>query len=168
MLLIRSVLLLAIIRYPPTPYSPLAEKSYTIGFLLVFTESTPDMLRQTTVKDVRQRLSPAGEGATWFAHLGLSDCASGWTIVPRKDQMALSSFSSIAETPSGTGAHIPYAAEGNHGAASLMIRPTQEGHIFSIPEMFRHRNATQGNPQSYGTKSRTPVCPKADSCIPHH
>ena len=168
MLLIRSVLLLAIIRYPPTPYSPLAEKSYTIGFLLVFTESTPDMLRQTTVKDVRQRLSPAGEGATWFAHLGLSDCASGWTIVPRKDQMALSSFSSIAETPSGTRAHIPNAAEVNRGAASSMIRSEPSEQIFSIPEMSRHRNAVQGNLQSYGTKRRTPECPIADSCIPYH
>lgn len=121
------------------------------------------MLRQTTARDVRQTQCPAGEGATWFAHPGLLDCVSGLTISPQKDQMAPSSFSSIAETPSGTGAHIPNAEEANRGAASSMIRSEPAEHIFSIPEMSRYRNAAQGNLQSYGTKRRTPECPKADS-----
>ena len=110
------------------------------------------MLRQTTVRDVRQTQCPAGEGATWFAHHSLLDCVSGLTIAPQKDQMEPSSFSSIAETPSGTGAHIPSAAEVSRGAASSMILSEPAEHIFSIPEMSRHRNAAQGNLQSYGPK----------------
>ena len=59
------------------------------------TESTLDMLRQTTARDVRQTQCPVGEVATWFAHPGLLDCVSGLPIAPQKDQMAPSSFSNV-------------------------------------------------------------------------